>query len=162
MSPQAPLRVTVLIESVRSLYNIGALFRVADGAGIERIVLSKYCATPDRTEISKTALGTQDSIPWQQEPDLPAYIRRKKDEGYAVYALEQTETSTDLYETELRFPMILIVGHEREGVSPELLALADKHIELPMRGGGAKSLNVATACAAALYELGRRVWYHKG
>lgn len=157
-TPKLP--VILAVEHVRSLYNIGSFFRTADGANIQEVLLSPFCATPPRAEISKTALGGEQSILWRQG-ELAPEINKLKEQGYTICALEQSDRSTPLYTTDLRFPLVLIVGHEREGVSQELLVLCDHHVELPMQGETVHSLNVSNATAIALYELGRRFWYDK-
>lgn len=134
---------------------MGSLFRTAAGAGIERIVLSPFCPTPERKEVIKTALGGEKVVPWEVA-DIPAFIRKKKTEGYTIAALEQAEGSVDIFETAINGPIVLIVGHEREGVSAETLELCDIHLELPMRGAGVHSLNVSNAASIALYVLANR------
>ncbi|MEI6477932.1 MAG: TrmH family RNA methyltransferase [bacterium] len=154
-----PLSIILYIENIRSLHNLGALFRTADAVGAEKIILSPLCATPPRTEISKTALGAELSVPWEQPAEPLATLRDLQRTGYQIIALEQTPTSSDLYTTDVRPSMVLVVGHEREGVSKEILDLCELHLEIPMRGTSAHSLNVSTATGIALYELSRRLCY---
>lgn len=157
-TPRLPL--ILVVENVRSLHNIGAIFRSADAAGVEQIILTGLTATPPRHEIEKTALGATQSVPWTHVVDPLPTLRSLKERGYTVAALEQTPTACDLYTCPVSFPLALIVGHERMGVSAETLAVCDYHLELPMHGHSAHSLNVSTATTVALYELGRRLWYH--
>ncbi|MCC2631467.1 MAG: tRNA/rRNA methyltransferase (SpoU), partial [Patescibacteria group bacterium] len=125
------LPVILLVENIRSLHNIGSLFRSSDGANIQEIVLSPLCATPPRGEISKTALGAELTVPWKQVSDLVSHAKLLKQEGYLICALEQTGRSADFYKSKTDFPLALVIGHEREGVSPELLEICDLHLELP-------------------------------
>lgn len=155
-SPKLPL--TLVLHNLRSLHNVGAIFRSADAVGVEQLVLAGVTPTPPRAEISKTALGTTESVTWHQALDLVRFISEKRAAGYAIYALELTESAQDLYTSTLQFPAVLIAGHERVGVEPEILALCDQHLFLPMNGQ-AHSLNVATACGIALYELRRQLCY---
>lgn len=154
------LPVILAVEHVRSSHNIGSLFRTSDAANIQKIILSPFCPTPPRTEINKTALGAEKTVEWEQATNFKESLIDLQREGYSLVALEQTPKATDLYQTELPFPLLLIIGHEREGVSEEILGLCDFHIQLPMQGISAHSLNVSNATAITLYEFGRRIWYH--
>lgn len=157
--PSQPLPLVLVLHNVRSLHNVGAAFRTADGAGIERMLLSGLTATPPRTEIEKTALGATRTVPWEYVGHLLPVLDSYRQRGYCICALEQSDRSVPLQQSDLPFPMVLIVGHERVGVEPEILAACDVHAELPMRGESAHSLNVSVATGIALYELGRRFWY---
>lgn len=150
------LPVILVAENIRSLHNVGALFRSADAVNLERLILAGLTATPPRHEIAKTALGATETVPWDYVRELGEKLAELRRQGYVLVALEQTDRSTDLYETDLPFPLALIVGHERMGVTPETLAQCDHHVHLPMRGRSAHSLNVSAAATAALYELLRR------
>jgi 23S rRNA (guanosine2251-2'-O)-methyltransferase len=152
--------IILVLENIRSLHNVGAIFRSADAANIQEIILGGLTATPPRHEIEKTALGATKTVPWRQVADVPSFLKRLQADGYTITALEQTPTSTNVFSTQLAFPIALVVGHERTGVTPETLAVCSHHVELPMLGKSAHSLNVSNATTAALYELGRRVWYH--
>jgi tRNA G18 (ribose-2'-O)-methylase SpoU len=159
--PESPLPLTLALNNIRSLLNVGALFRVSAGAGVEKIILGGFSPVPPRHEISKTALGGVEAVPWEHQFDLRQTIGDYRTKGYTIAALEQTERSTSIYDTPISFPLFLILGHEREGVESELLALCDLHLELPMARPEVHSLNVSTAGAIALYELGRRFCYDK-
>ena len=147
------------MDNVRSLHNVGSFFRIADGAGIEKVILCGGTPTPPRHEISKTALGTVDTVIWEYAKDTVSALKNLSKSGYTLCAIEQTERSTDLYATKLPVKLAVVVGHERVGVSPEVLDLCPYHLHLPMRGSGAHSLNVSTCTSAVLYELGRRLCY---
>lgn len=158
---KAKLPIILIVENIRSSYNIGALLRTADAAGIEEVIFSSLCPIPPRTDILKTALGAEKTVTWRQSLSLEQELITLQDRGYMVVALEQTEQATSLFTTSLSLPLVLIIGHEREGVSKSLLDLSDFHTQLPMQGSSAHSLNVCTATGIALYELGRRFWYHE-
>lgn len=150
--------VSVLVDQVRSLYNVGAIFRIADAVGASKIYLSGYSGIdvingkPQlHRKISKTGLEGIDT-PWEYVEDPIKFITNLKEIKTNIYALELTADSNVYNTIKYRFPLCLIVGHEREGVNNNLLKLADSKIEIPMHGKG-KSLNVAVATAVALYEI---------
>jgi tRNA G18 (ribose-2'-O)-methylase SpoU len=148
----------LIIDNVRSAHNVGSLFRTADGAGVSSIVLVGYTPTPvDRfgrvqPEIEKTSLGASTMIPWISKTDSEASecINILKQEGYVVVAVEQTAQSTSLYEFSVPDKVAYILGNEIDGVSPELLANADVHMEIPMHGKK-ESLNVSVAGGIVLF-----------
>ena len=158
MPPKLP--AVLILDNVRSLHNVGAIFRTAEATGIQEVVLTGLTPVPPRHEIDKTALGALRTLAWRYEPNAAACVAALKKEGYTAYALELTPTATILYEAPLTWPLALVVGHEREGVEPDVLALCDAHLSLPMHGTSVHSLNVSNATSIALYELGRRFWYH--
>ena len=155
-----PYRVAVLLDNIRSLYNTGSILRTADAAGVERVVLCGITPRPDqggrqRRAIAKTALGAEDSVKWEHEPDAPAALIRLRAEGYEIVAVETSPAAVDLFEWRPRWPVCLVFGHERQGVSPELDPQIDTVVRIPMLGQK-RSLNVASAAAVVLYELVRR------
>lgn len=145
---------TLVVPDIRSLQNVGALFRTADGAGWDRLVLCGYTPTPPRAEISKTALGAESWTPWEYFADVKAAIGKLREEGFSVVALEKNGTSVDYREFDVaKFPKLaLLLGNETAGVPPETLALCDAVVHLPMRGKK-ESLNVAVAAAVAMYAF---------
>ncbi|HEX4771015.1 MAG TPA: TrmH family RNA methyltransferase [Bryobacteraceae bacterium] len=149
------LPVTILLENVRSLYNVGAFFRNADGAGIERIVLSGITGRPPKKGINKTALGAEDRVPWVTLDDPVSEIRRLQTNGYEVAAIETSSRAVDLFDWRPRFPVCVLFGHEVEGLSGALLESCDTHVRIPMLGLK-HSLNVASAGAVVMYELLRK------
>jgi len=150
------LPVIVALNNIRSLHNVGAIFRSADAVKAEGILLAGLTPTPPRHEIEKTALGATKTVPWEYVANLSKRLREYQQAGYAVCALEQTPRSQSLFECTIPFPCVLVVGHEREGVEAEVLTLATHHFDLPMRGHSAHSLNVSTATTVALYECLRQ------
>lgn len=142
----------VLAHNIRSTYNVGSLFRTADGAGVTKLVLSGYTARPPHTGIAKVALGADTWFPWESVTTPGPWLRRMKKAGYHIAVLEQTPKSKNIFRWKPRWPLILIVGNEVRGVSHGLQRYADTHLDIPMRGKK-ESLNVASAMAVAVYTL---------
>lgn len=155
--PHPPLPAVVgVVENVRSLWNVGAIFRSADGAGIHRLVLCGFTAHPPRDEISKTALGAEDTVPWEFWSDGVEACESLRDEGFQVLALETGPASRPLDACDLRAPVAFVVGHEVEGIREATRMACDGTVHLPMFGAK-QSLNVAVAFAVTAYELRRRL-----
>jgi len=147
--------VLLIVDSIRSVYNIGSIFRSADSAGIEGIMLCGYSPKPPREDISKTALGADETVAWTYHKDCREAIKECKRKGYTVMAVELTDQSIayDALKAE-HFPLALIVGNEVSGIDDSLLALCDGAIEIPMFGVK-HSLNVAVASGIIMYEAVR-------
>jgi tRNA G18 (ribose-2'-O)-methylase SpoU len=150
-----PLPVTVLLDNVRSMYNVGAFFRAADGAAAEKLMLCGITATPPKKAITKTALGAEERVSWEHTWDATRAVRTFRERGYEIAAVETSPRSLDLFDWAPRFPVCVLFGHEVDGLAPELLELADTHVCIPMLGSK-HSLNVATAAGIVLYELLRK------
>jgi 23S rRNA (guanosine2251-2'-O)-methyltransferase len=149
------LPVSILLDNVRSLYNVGAFFRTADAAGIQKLYLCGITGRPPKRAIAKTALGADESVPWEHAWDpLPA-MRAIAAAGTELAAIETTTHAVDLFDWTPRFPVCLVFGHEVEGIRPEVSALCDTHVRIPMLGRK-HSLNVATAGGVVVYELLRK------
>jgi 23S rRNA (guanosine2251-2'-O)-methyltransferase len=149
------LPAAVLLDNVRSMYNVGAFFRAADGVGLEKLYLCGITAYPPKKAISKTALGAEETVVWEHGWDaiqMATDLRRK---GYQIAAVETSLHSVDLFEWQPSFPVCVAFGHEVDGLRPELLDMADTHVRIPMLGRK-HSLNVATAGGIVLYELLRK------
>ncbi|MBU0727534.1 TrmH family RNA methyltransferase [Patescibacteria group bacterium] len=144
--------VYVLAHNIRSMHNIGSIFRTSDGAGVSKVYLSGYSACPPRKEISKTALGAEETIPWEFHKDSLSLVKKLKKDKVQIIALERIEGGEDISKFKPKYPCLLIVGNEIEGVPQELLDLADKKVEIPMRGMK-ESLNVSVAFGIAVYQL---------
>lgn len=149
-----PRRIALLAHNIRSLWNVGSFFRTADAFGVEKMYLTGYTGTPPRREISKTALGADEWVPWEHQSDPFALIASLKEEGWTVAALEQTDTAVDLLTCKPPEKICLVVGHEVTGVPEEILRLCDPHLAIPMQGKK-ESLNVAVAAGIALHHLRR-------
>jgi tRNA G18 (ribose-2'-O)-methylase SpoU len=147
--------VCILLHNVRSLYNVGAFFRTADAAAVHRLYLSGITGYPPQRAIAKTALGAEETVPWEHHRDPAPVVRFLREHGYELAAIETAVHAVDLFDWQPRFPVCLIFGHETEGISPELSAMCDTHVRIPMLGVK-HSLNVATAGGVAVYELLRK------
>lgn len=149
-SPKLPF--TAVLNNIRSLYNVGSIFRTADGAGVEKLWLCGVTGIPPSNKISKTALGAEKSVPWAFSKDAVSCVRQLKEEGYQIVLLEQTLSSVPYQEFIPEGKVALVVGNEVEGVSEELLSLCDAAIEIDMAGLKI-SLNVTVAFGIVAYHI---------
>jgi len=149
------LPVVVVLDRVRSAYNVGAFFRNADGAGVAKLVLTGYTGYPPHPGISKTALGAEDQIEWEHSSDPLVSVRALRAAGYQLAAIETSAHAEDLYEWNPTFPLAVIFGNEVDGTSPELADECDSLVRIPMLGVK-QSLNVAVAGGIVMYELLRK------
>ncbi len=144
--------VVIVVDNVRSLYNVGSIFRSCDGALVEKLYLCGFSPYPPRKEISKTALSATESVPWEYVYDVCEAIGRLKAEGWRIAALEHTTDSISCFDLAAEhFPLAIVVGNEVAGVTDEALALCDFAIEIPMYGAK-QSLNVAVATGVICFE----------
>lgn len=134
---------------------MGAIFRTADCAGLERIDLCGMTSRPPNPKLAKTALGAESVVPWRCFEYATEAVIEARLEGRAIVAIETAEEARSLYECEIPNRSALVMGHEVFGVSPEVLALADTSVRIPMLGAKS-SLNVATTFGVVAYELLRR------
>ena len=147
-SDKTPL--VVVLDNVRSLHNVGSVFRTGDAFLIEAVYLCGITSTPPHAEIHKTALGAEYFVVWKKEADLGNVITRLRASGYLVVGLEQDDRSVPLGMIRGSRSVALIVGNEVRGLDRRILARCDVIGELPMRGRK-NSLNVSVACGIALY-----------
>jgi tRNA G18 (ribose-2'-O)-methylase SpoU len=155
-------KLFLILHDIRSAYNVGAIFRTADGAGVNKIYLTGYTPIPNSREklkntradkmIEKTALGAEKIIPWEKCESLGELLKKLKIEKIKIIALEKTKNSTDISKFKASFPVALVLGNEVDGVSKSVLEKADAIISIPMRGQK-ESLNVSVAAGIAMYEL---------
>ncbi len=148
--PRIPL--TVVIHNVRSLYNVGSIFRTADGAGVEKVWICGYTGKPPNNQISKTALGAEESVPWGYREDVISLIKELKEAGYKIVLLEQMKESVLYQDFKPQSKVCLVLGNEIEGISEDLLSLCDIPIEIEM-AGLKNSLNVAVAFGIVAYHI---------
>jgi 23S rRNA (guanosine2251-2'-O)-methyltransferase len=151
----APLPVAVLLDNVRSLYNVGAFFRTGDAVRLERLYLCGITGRPPKRAISKTALGAEERVVWEHSWEPVPLLESLRNRGYEIAVIETGLHAVDLFEWLPRFPVCVIFGHEVDGIRPEISALADTQVRIPMLGTK-HSLNVATAGGVVLYELLRK------
>ncbi len=151
-SKQSRLPVCVVLNSIRSLYNVGAVFRTADGIGVEKIWLCGITGYPPQSSIAKTALGAQENVPWEYRKDILELLNELKSAGYQIVLLEQIAGSIEHDQFEPQSKVCLVVGNEISGISDELISLCDQAIEIPM-DGIKNSLNVAVAFGIIGYHI---------
>jgi 23S rRNA (guanosine2251-2'-O)-methyltransferase len=143
----------VILNSIRSNYNVGSIFRTSDGAMIEKLYLCGYTPCPPKKEVLKTSLGSTESVKWEYIRDAKSVINELRNLGIQIVALELTDKSLPYHQLKSSdLPVCLVVGNEISGVSQELLELCDKSIEIPQYGIK-QSLNVAVAYGVAIFEL---------
>ena len=151
----AKLPVAVVLDNVRSLYNVGAFFRTMDAAACEKLILCGITGFPPKRAITKTALGAEETVRWEHTWDAVQLVADLRAGGHEIAAVETSLRAVDLFDWRPRFPVCLLFGHEVDGLRPELENLADTHIRIPMLGLK-HSLNVATAGGIVIYELLRK------
>ena len=151
----AVLPVSILLDNVRSMYNVGAFFRTGDAARIEKLCLCGITSHPPQRAISKTALGAEDTVAWEHSWEAAPLLTAMRDRGYEIAAVETTIHAVDLFDWKPRFPLCVVFGHEVDGIRPEVSAMCDTHVRIPMLGTK-HSLNVATAGGVVIYELLRK------
>ena len=143
--------IYLVLDNLRSVYNIGAIFRTADATKVKKIYLCGITAHPPRIDLEKTALGAEKYVPWEYCETTAEAINLLKKQNTSIIALEQTDQSIDFHQFEFKMPLALVIGNEVEGVSNEILSLCDAAIEITMLGLK-NSLNVTTATGIVLYE----------
>ena len=141
-----------LVENVRSLYNVGAIFRTADGAGFSKIFLVGITGQPPHKEIRKVALGAEESVAWEYYPDAVQILEKLKKKSVQIVVLESTERSIPYHQANYQLPLCLVIGNEYHGVSQEVIDDADLLVQIPMKGEKV-SLNVAVAFGICAYEI---------
>jgi len=150
--------ICLALHNIRSVYNVGAIFRTADAAGISKIYLCGYTPAPidrfgrARKDIVKAALGAEKSVEWESVEKIEELILELKKENYTIFALEQSENSFDYRSAKLGEKNILILGNEVGGIEKEILNYCDAVLEIPMKGEK-ESLNVSVAAGIALFEI---------
>lgn len=157
--------ITLVLDSIRSCHNVGSLFRTSDSFGISKIILGGITPSPidkygrKRADIAKVALGAEDTIPYECVADLATFLKKQKqvESEIQIISLEQVEHSIPLFDIaqgkqEVLKKIILVIGNEVDGVSPEILALSDFVVEIPQMGEK-ESLNVSVATGIALFAF---------
>ncbi|MGA2669640.1 MAG: RNA methyltransferase [Ignavibacteria bacterium] len=147
--------VYVLCDNIRSIYNVGSIFRTSDAALIEKLYLTGYTPYPPRPEIEKVALGSTESVLWEYVKDPLDVISSLKDRGIKLASLEITTNSRKYYDlTNTDFPLCLILGNELSGISNEIIERCDFSLEIPQYGYK-HSMNVSVAYGIAVFEIVR-------
>ena len=148
----------LILLDIRSAYNVGAIFRTADGAGVDRIYLIGTTPTPldrfggSRKDIAKVALGAEKTVSWEYVKTIFPLLAKLKKEKFQIIAIEQDEGSIDYKKIKIRKKAALILGSETEGIPEKILKRCDSIAEIPMRGKK-ESLNVSVAAGIALYQM---------
>ncbi len=153
--------VVVVLHNIRSLHNVGSIFRTADAAGVSKIYLCGI--TPAlidrfgkiRPQFAKVSLGAEKYVEWEKVNATSACLRKLKKDNYKVFAVEQSKKSIPYYKLKienLKLKIALVLGNEVNGLPPSVLKLADKILEIPM-GGGKESLNVSVAAGVVLFGI---------
>lgn len=152
------LPLVVVLDNVRSMNNIGSVFRTSDAFRVEKICLCGITACPPHRDIHKTALGAEESVSWEYFEETSECIESLKRQGYRVYAVEQVDESVmlDEFETQSGTPTAIVFGNEVEGVDEEVIPLCDGCIEIP-QFGTKHSLNISIAAGILIWEMWRKL-----
>jgi len=150
--------VYIILDNILDTYNIGSIFRLADAVAAKKIVLCGQTATPPNIKIHRAAIGTEEWVPWQYASTAAEAIKnlKLKIKNLTVYVIEQGQKSMAYNKIDYKFPAVFVVGNETNGVSEEVLEMADEVVEIPMWGFN-KSLNVMVSLAIVLWE-GMRIY----
>lgn len=144
--------IYLIADQIRSLHNVGSLFRTADAFNVKKLYLCGYTGTPPRKEITKVALGAEETVPWEKRVQTWKLVEELQAQGVYVVALEQTSKAMTIIKWKPKFPVAIIVGNEVSGVSRGVLRRADAIVQIPMLGQK-ESLNVSVATGIALYAV---------
>lgn len=149
--------VYALCDNIRSIFNVGAIFRTSDAAFIEKLYLTGYTPYPPRKEIEKVALGATESVPWEYFKNPVDAAKEVKSKGIKIAVLEITDSKNLIWNINKEdFPVCLVLGNEITGVSKEIIDIADTSLEIPMLGMK-QSLNVSVAYGIAVFEMIRKL-----
>jgi len=144
-------RLILVLVSLRSLFNVGGIFRTADAVGAEMIYLGGFTGTPLQSKVAKTALGAEQRVPWKKVGSMSGLIADLKKDGFRIVALERTDDSIDYRDWKPAQKTAILLGNEERGISPRILKACDEVVHLPM-AGIKESLNVAVATGAICYS----------
>ena len=156
-----PLEITLVLDRLRSAFNTGNIFRLADAAGVKEVICCGYTPAPPHPRLEKTAMGADRWVKSRSVPDTLEAVRELKRNGVSVVAAEITETADFVWDHAFRFPLALVFGNEAMGVDPRVLAECDGTVCLPM-AGAKTSVNVGNCAAAILYSILGKYQYGAG
>jgi tRNA G18 (ribose-2'-O)-methylase SpoU len=158
MKTAVRLPAVVVLDHVRSAYNVGSVFRTCDAFAAEKIILCGITATPPNRELMKTALGSTETVPWEYRKSVDDAVLELKASGYRMVLIEQTDESISLekFLPDASQKLALVFGNEVEGVSNSLLPLADLAIEIP-QFGAKHSFNISVSAGIVLWDLHRKL-----
>jgi len=143
--------IYALLDNIRSLHNVGAIFRTSDAVLLKKLYLCGITGHPPRNEISKTALGAEEVVEWEYHEDASDLLKDLKKKGITIVAVEIANDSVNYDEAKYDFPVCFVFGHEVYGISDEVMELVDMTVEIPMLGR-ANSLNIATSYGIIIYN----------
>ena len=152
---KAAIPLYLILDDLRSAFNVGSIFRSAECFGVSHIYLCGYTPTPDNKKVRKTAMGTDKYVKWSPHSSVEQVVTKLKKDGITIYALETTTHSIDISQTKFKKKCALILGNEAIGISEETLKLADEIIQIPL-SGWKNSLNVGACTAICCYEISRQ------
>lgn len=144
--------ITLICDNLRSVFNVGSIFRSAECLGIAEILLCGITPLPTHPNLPKTAMGTESLVKWRHFTHTQEAIESCKQQGMHIYALETVEGAVSVFQAQYSFPLALVLGNESLGINPANLALCDSFISLPQLGWK-NSLNVGVATACTLYQI---------
>ena len=144
--------IHTILDNIRSLHNVGSIFRTSDAVRLEKLYLTGITGFPPRKEIDKTALGAVETVPWEYHKDVIPVINTLKEQRIKIIVLEHTSNSLPYQEFKPEFPVCLVVGNEVFGAQDKIVELADSALEIPMFGSK-QSLNVTIAYGIVIYDL---------
>lgn len=146
-------KIIVVCHNIRSAFNVGAIFRTADGAGVSKIILGGYSAYPPHPKLAKTALGAEKTIFYERVWQVWRAVDELKKQGYKIVALEKCRGAKNIFALKpIKQPLALVLGNEVRGLSKEILKRCDEIVFIPM-AGRKESLNVSVAFGIAIYQL---------
>lgn len=149
------MEIYIVLDNIRSAFNVGSIFRSADGAGsVKKIYLCGMTTDIDNPKLDKTALGATEMIPSEHYDSTMEAIDELREKGIPIYSIELTDDAQDFQKIKYPEKIAIVLGHEKKGVSDEILRKVDKSIYIPMRGKK-ESLNVANCASIVLYEITR-------
>jgi len=144
--------IYAILDNIRSLYNVGSIFRTADAVRLEKLYLTGITGQPPRREIDKTALGSVESVPWEYQENPIGVIESLKKKNVQIVVLEHTRESKPFWKINYQYPTCLVVGNEVFGIQEKIVELADRAVEIPMYGIK-QSLNVTIAFGIVIYQM---------
>ncbi len=142
----------VICDNIRSLYNVGSIFRTSDALGVTKIYLCGITGTPLQKGVLKVSLGAEDTVPWEYVKDTWRLLDKLKKQGVEIVGLELTPEAQDLKKIKPKFPMALVLGNEVDGLNENVIKRCDRVVYIPMKGKK-ESLNVSVAFGIAGYEM---------
>jgi len=152
------LPITVILEDIRSMHNVGSVFRTSDAFLVEQILLCGYTPNPPHRDIHKTALGATETVEWKVYETTANAINALKKDDYRIYAIEQVHNSIELqtFEVSNQDKVAIIFGNEADGVNEETIAMTDGCIEIP-QAGSKHSFNISVAAGIVLWEISKKM-----